>query len=171
MVEPADRLVARAARQIVGRFNHRGDRVERSPVPWPSRSEDSDGRCAERSGDGQQTGIVRYRAIRRGERENGVAQVGPGEVADIACSSNFSGDLVFVWSADHPYPVTLDGKPAGEIGVECGGPALGGADGPGGERNNGPTGGREPQPAAPIRAFGRPPPEAGQRPFSPFRLT
>src|SRR5258705_5636999 len=120
MVEPADRLVARAARQIVGRFNHRGDRVERSPVPWASRSEDSDGRCAEGSGDVQQTGIVRYRDIRRGERENGVAQVGPGEVADIACSSNFSGVFVFVWSSDHPYSVTLDGKPAGEIDVECG---------------------------------------------------
>src|SRR6059058_4629785 len=111
MAESADRLVARPARQIVGRFNDRGDRVEGSPVPWAGRAEDSDSRCAERGGDVQQTGIVRYRDIRRGERENGVAQVRPGEVADIASSSsNLGGNLFFVWSADHPYPMTLGGK-------------------------------------------------------------
>ena len=93
MAKPADRLVARAARQIVCRFNDSGDRVEGSPVPWACRAEDSDGRCAERGGDVQQTGIVRYRDIRRGERENGIAQVGPREVADIAFSGGDRAEL------------------------------------------------------------------------------
>src|SRR5262245_47556925 len=154
MAKSADRLVARAARQIVCRFNDCGDRVEGSPVPWAGRAEDSDGRRAERGGDVQQTGIVRYRDIRRGERENGIAQVGPGEVADVASSSNLGGNLFFVWSADHPYPMTLGGKLAREIGIEGGRPALGGAHGAGCERDDGPAVGREPQPSAPTGAFG-----------------
>ena len=99
MAEPADRLVAGPARQIVGRFNRRGDRIERSPVPWARRAEDSHRRCAERGGDVQQTGIVRYRDICRGERQNGIAQVGPGQVADIASGSNLGCNLFFFWSA------------------------------------------------------------------------
>jgi len=67
---------------------------------------------------------------------------------------DFAGKLFFAWSAHHPYPMALGGKPAREIGVGGGGPALGGSDRTRRERNHGAPIGRKPQPLAPRGAFG-----------------
>jgi hypothetical protein len=101
----------------------------------------------------QQTGIVRYGEIGRGERENGVAQVGPGEVANVVAVGDLGSKFLFVRSADHPDPMTLGGKPARELGV--GWPALGRADRARREHNDGAAVGREAQPSPPAGAFGR----------------
>src|SRR5262249_11696766 len=96
-----------------------------------------------------------YRDGGRGQRENRVAQVGPGEVADIGAVGDLGSKLLFAWSADYPYPMALGGKPARQIGVSGSGPTLGGPNRAGRERNDRPPIGRKPQPRTPSAAFGR----------------
>jgi len=78
---------------------------------------------------------------------------------------DFAGKLFFAWSAHHPYPMALGGKPAREIGVGGGGPALGGSDRTRRERDHGAPIGRKPQPLAPRGAFGGGHLEFRQRPL------
>src|SRR5262249_28867926 len=144
MAEAANRFMTWPAGQFARGFDHGGDRVERSPVPWAGRAEDSDGRCAECGRDVQQTGIVRYRDGCRRERENRVAQVGPGKVADIGAVGDLGGKLPFTRSADHPYPMALGSEPAREIGVRGKGPPLGGPDRAWRQRNDRAPVGHEP---------------------------
>ena len=83
MPEAADRLVAGPAGELGRGLDHRRDRIERRPVPRAGRPEDADRRRADRRRDMQQAGIVRDRGLRGGERQDGVAQVGAGQVADM----------------------------------------------------------------------------------------
>src|SRR5262249_18073209 len=124
VAEAANRFMTWPAGQFAYGFDYGGDRVERSPVPWAGRAEDSDSRCAECGRDVQQTGIVRYRDGCRRECENRVAQIGPGEVADVNAVGDHGGNLLFARSADHPDPLALGSEPAPEIGVRGKGPAL-----------------------------------------------
>ena len=80
--EPADRLVAGPAGQLARGFDHRGERIERRPVPRAGRAENADRRRADGRRDMQEAGIVRDRGRGGGERQDGVAQVGAGQVAD-----------------------------------------------------------------------------------------
>ena len=89
--EPANRLVARPARQVGGGFDGGGQRIERSPVPGAGRPEYADRRRAGRRRDVNQTGIVRHRHGGPGQRQNGVAQIGAGQIAGCGIADDFGG--------------------------------------------------------------------------------
>src|SRR4051812_40138258 len=101
--QPTYRLVARPAIELSVGLHDGGEWIERCPVPRTGWPENSDRGCAERGGDMQQAGVVRHRNVRGGQRENGVAQVGPGEVARAGESGNdLRGQCLLARTADDP---------------------------------------------------------------------
>ena len=80
--DAAGRLVARLAVELLdGLLHGGGDRIERRPMPRAGRAENADGRGAERGRDVQQARVVRDRDVRRGKRQDRVAQIRAGEIA------------------------------------------------------------------------------------------
>ena len=102
----------------------------------------------------QEPGIVGNRGTGGGERQNGVAQVRPGEVADVGPVGRTISrrNLLLARPADHPDPASLGREALRQLGVIGCGPALGWPDRARRKRHHRPAVGCEPQPLAPRRA-------------------
>jgi hypothetical protein len=150
MPEPAGRLVARPAWHVGLGLDHGGERVERRPMPGAGGPEYADRRCAEGRSHVQQAGIVRYRHGRGCERQDGVAQIGAGEVAGLRCAAcDFGGESLLAGAADHPDRKAQFGKARRKRPI--GGPSLRRPDGAGGEHRNRLSIVRKVHPRAPLR--------------------
>ena len=85
-------------------LNRRRKAIERRPVIGAGGAENAHGRRAERGRDMHQAGIVGNRDAGRRHRQNAVAQVGAGEVADprAAGGHDLRRQRLFAGAADHP---------------------------------------------------------------------
>ena len=106
--DTADRLMAGTTRQLTCRVHHAGERIERRPVPRTGGSENADRQLAQRRGDVHEAGIVGDDGLCGRQRENGIAQIGPGEFADMRGigGHNLIREWLFVRSAEHPNRLT-----------------------------------------------------------------
>src|SRR5262245_31594780 len=89
----------------------------------------------------QQSGIVRHREIASRERQNCVAKIIAGEIADVGwvCGGNGGGNVLFSWPADDPYRVAVCGQPPCQRSVIVRWPALRRTDGTRCERHRPPS--------------------------------
>ena len=70
-------------------------------------------------------GVVRYGEIGTGQRQDGVAQVGPGEVADCGIAgANLLRQGGLGGAADHQHGCARARELRGDVGEACGGPAF-----------------------------------------------
>ena len=124
--EAAVRLVARPAGEFARGFDHARKRVERRPVPGARRPEDADRRRVRGGGDVQEPGIVGNREVGSRERQDGVAQVGAGEVADVGGlgRDDLGRERGFAGAAQNPHARSLGREPARQFGEIVRRPAL-----------------------------------------------
>ena len=87
-------------------------------MPWARGPENSDRRRAERGRDMQQAGVVGHRRVGRSECKNCVAQVRPGEVADVALLA-LEVDATGLDAMDRRYLTTVAvNYGGGPVGIE-----------------------------------------------------
>ena len=129
VAEAAGRLVAGPARHLGLGLDHRGDRIERRPVPGAGRAENADRRRPDGGGDVEQAGIVGDHDVRGGGGEDRVAQVGAGEIAAPRRrrGDDLRGEVLFERPADHPDRIAARGEVAHQLGISA--PSLRRTDG------------------------------------------
>jgi len=114
MAHAADRLVAWPAGKHVHRFNKRGNRVERRPVPGAGWAKNSDRRSAQCCSDVQKPRVVGHRSACGCERQDSLAQIGSGEVTDVRGrgSAYIGSDVLLAWPTQDPDVVTFGDEAA-----------------------------------------------------------
>ena len=100
----------------LGLKNRRRKAVQRRPEIGTGGAENAHGRRADRGRDMHQAGIVRDGDAGRRHRQNAVAQIGAGEVADLAAAGgdDLLRQRLLAGAADHPdVEAALDQQPRG----------------------------------------------------------
>ena len=97
-------LAGLAGQLRFGLQHRRRETVQRRPVIGTGRAENAHGRRADRGRDMHQAGIVRDGDAGCRHRQNAVAQIGAGEVADLAAArgDDLLRQRLFAGTADHP---------------------------------------------------------------------
>ena len=123
----------RARMLVTWWFEHRGEWIERLPMPRTGWAKDRNRWRADRRRNVHQPGIIRYSGISRCKRKDRVAQIGAGEIPHTISTGghDFLRDGSFIGPAQHPDRDAIRGERAREFRVVPSRPCLAGTYGAG----------------------------------------